>query len=160
MILTSCTPALGMLTLPLVSLSKPVGPVMRQQIFDLRSRTLLRAGRLRPEFTSGQKTFIITTVPNTYDPCRNPLLSPCFQRTVWAFPFPAQGRKGRAIRFYSSALSGLWGNRCYPRPNETFGTVEPNAGLPSASPRNGDPLHFYTSDGKANKKFVHCRNSQ
>ncbi len=33
MILTSCTPALGMLTMPLVSLSKPVGPNMLMNLF-------------------------------------------------------------------------------------------------------------------------------
>lgn len=40
MIFTSCIPALGMLTFQLVSLSKPVGPIMRQQIYDLRGRIM------------------------------------------------------------------------------------------------------------------------
>lgn len=36
MILTSCTPALGMLTFQLVSLSKPVGPIMLKNFFNTR----------------------------------------------------------------------------------------------------------------------------
>lgn len=87
MILTSCTPALDMLTMPLVSLSKPVGPVMRQQISDLRSRITSRIhfGTL----------FLITFSKNYF------VILGEVQR--WRFPFSLLAQKGRAIRFYSSA---------------------------------------------------------
>ena len=87
MILTSCTPALDMLTLPLVSLSKPVGPIMSWQI-------------------------IICQLPILFSKNYFVALSAI---AVWAFPFfLVEPQKGRAIRFYSSAAFVLRGNRYYP----------------------------------------------
>ena len=66
MILTSCTPALDMLTLPLVSLSKPVGPIMSWQIFIYRLPILF-----------SKNYFVALSAIE-----------------VWAFPFLGQASKG------------------------------------------------------------------
>ncbi len=59
--LTSCIPALGMLTSPLVLLSKPVGPVMRWQILicviELRPERSRRAYNPRLTLTFYQRTW-------------------------------------------------------------------------------------------------------
>ena len=96
---TSCISALDMLTLPLVSLSKPVGPVMRLQILDLRNRITPRT-RFRAILSH---FFFKERVLNSFQEMFNFMLG-----TIWAFPsLKCSGRAFGSTRYLPLSLTQL-----------------------------------------------------
>lgn len=83
MILTSCTPALDMLTMPLVSLSKPVGPIIRKFLSF-------------PHFVYAQHKLWLESVE---------YLLIFFSKNFWAFPLLIPTRSKKDLAGY--ALVGL-----------------------------------------------------